>query len=180
VEERKNHNENMKSLRQAERAEMMAVLSPEQQAKLKEEAKNKKKEVREMQRELNQYRKNNITPVLISYRQQLEQKLNLDEKEAIVKARAMQSDFKEKRKTDSEAKMSPEDRKAMQNLLKPVLENHQDFMKNMQEELKTKQEVWEKDLQAIHEKHGQTMKKAPKKRKLEAQLRAMQFLLMNP
>lgn len=179
VEERKKQHETMKSLREAERAEMMEVLSPEQQDKLKELRKEKKKEHRELRQELMQYHRSQVAPVLKTYRQQLEMQLSTEEKQSIEKARTMQSELRKNRKSNPQEELTVEDRKAIQDLLKPVIENHKDFFSSMHKELQPKQEIWEKDLQAIREKHGHTSsaRKAPKH---QAKMKAMQFLLMKP
>lgn len=168
-------------LKKAQKEEIEKVLTAEQKDKLKKYHDARKQDRENLKKDLADYKKKNIEPVLREKRQLLESQLTDLEKKVIadmrIKANAQKDHMKEVRKEleqsgmdDDESvehrrqDMKKQNRQVMKEIhesLKPIAENHESILNNIEQELKPQQEKWKKDMQDIKAKYTELERMRP-------------------
>ncbi len=137
----------------------------------------------EMKKELRQYARMNIVPVMMKYRLEFENELNEDEK-------ALIADLRQKRKTLIKAEIlgieddeSIEKQKVMiaeaKVLLKDIIVKHKSSLEKMALSLKPEREKWEADMDAIKAKYIASYKPGENPNFRNKEKIVVEFILMN-
>ncbi|MFM9944416.1 MAG: hypothetical protein ACKVQB_04215 [Bacteroidia bacterium] len=174
----------LKKLNEERKTRIEQILTPEQQVKWKAIIEKKKAELKnpELKRELKEYKKQNIKPVILEKRKAFENELSSEEKEIIADLRAKREAFLKSAKGENreERKQRGKELKLeAQNALKPIIEKHKLALENIATELQPLQTQWKTDMDAIKAKHISDYKpKGKRKGKNEMQM-VIHFLLMD-
>ena len=181
-----NDRETLKKLNDERKAKIEKILTPEQAEKWKAIIEKKKDEHKnpDLRRELKNYKKENILPLLIEKRKAFENELAAEEKVVIADLRAKREAFlksakdmneEEKNQRGKELKME------VHKILKPIIEKHKPSLVKIGSELKPLQAKWELDMDSIKTKYISDFKsKGHRKGKPKDKMqRVIQFLLMD-
>lgn len=173
----------LKRLNDERKAKIEQVLSPEQAEKWKSIIEKKKAELQnpELKRELKEYKKQNIKPVILEQRKAFETELSGEEKLLIADLRAKHQAFRKSAKdlSDEERNLRIDELKMeSQETLKPIIEKYKSTLEKIRQDLEPSSIQWEKDMDAIKSKYISDYRPNKKqKRKNEMRL-IIRFLLM--
>lgn len=158
----------MRALRQEHRDQVKSHLTESQVATLKQKREEQRDIRKKLKAELREYRKANITPVMIEKRGEFEQKLSAEEKATIEKLRAEKKakieerkalikeekmEMRKKGKSDEFRAKRKEEHKAMRAELKPILDTHKEDLEAIEAEIAPLRATWKKDMEAIKAKY---------------------------
>ena len=176
----------LKKLNEERRTKIEQLLSPEQLEKWKA-IKEKMKADRqnpELRRELRDYQKQNIKPVLIEKRKEFDTELSIEEKQILANLRAKHEAFRKSAKglkNEERMEKSKELRKETLETIKPIIDKHKPALGKLKLELEPSKVKWENDMEAIKAKHISSYKSNYSKRKESKKDMQMviRFLLLN-
>ncbi len=175
----------LKKLNDERKAKIELILTPEQVVKWEAIIEKKKTDniKPELKRELKDYKKQNIKPVIIEKRTTFENELSAEEKLIIADLRAKREAFlKSAKEQNNEERIlrGKELKMEVHKTLKPIIEKHKPTLKKIRLELKPLQIKWEEDMDSIKTKHISDYKSnAHRKGNPKNEMRMIiQFLLM--
>lgn len=152
--------EAMKTLHQKHKADIEAILTPEQIEKMKAAKEAHRADMKEMRGELKKYRDEQITPALKLKRAEFENTLTEEEKATIT---SLRTEFKGERANKDSAhrgskhRMDLEQRKLRKEKIEanlgPIVTAHKAELDRIEADLKPLRETWEADMKQIKEKH---------------------------
>ena len=156
---RKNFKEEQKASKEEMEARVIEILSPEQltrfnELKAKKEEKNTKR--KEAHAAIKEFRDKNIEPYTLAKRMELEEILSIEDKATLNQIRAsMPSDIvegerKRRGRQNKEHRMSKENRES----LKAINKKYADDIEVLQDDIKSKQETWNKELRSIRDTYN--------------------------
>ena len=202
-----NKREAMKELRKKHKEELKALFTDEQQAKfeiIKKEKREEHKAFREANRgkfkevrsQLNSYKNNNITPVILAERQNFDKLLTNDEKARLAQIRTALAEHKAERKATRKGKEGarPQGPRKKHHRRGALSESDRDFVKSLSEKyeselqaisekLQPQKEQWKNDMKEIKDNvMGQEQLKAGKKHHKQDRVGIIKhkFIIMDP
>ncbi len=151
----------MKALRDKHKSDIEAILTPEQNEKLKAAKEAKRADMKEMRSELKKYKEEQVKPTMKLKREEFDQLLSEDEKTTISTLRAEMKEIRANKKAEGDGKPmahDPEQRKLMKEKLEaslaPIVEAHKAELEKVEADLKPLRETWKADMNQIKESHG--------------------------
>jgi len=155
----------MKALRDKHNSDIEAILTPEQNEKLKAAKEAKRADMKEMRSELKKYKDEQIKPTLKLKREEFDKSLTEDEKATISALRTEMKAMRANKKTESDGKpqhRDPEQRKLMKEKLDaslaPIVEAHKAELEKVEADLQPLRDTWKADMEQIKEKHDAACK----------------------
>lgn len=203
-ETREAKREALKAVHEDIKAEIDAVLTPEQIGQLeaiKKERQEKRAQDKEKMKakhkaikaELEAYNNENVTPVLLVQRAKLEDKISEADKATIDELRVFFEAKKQERakmRENGERPARPDQKPAELEIMKALLEKYQDDIKMLMAEIEDQRGQWQEDMKEIKATYAEDtnrnqVRKARKKqqkprRKRADQPKAAYFLLLDP
>lgn len=195
----------IRKLRKEKQEKLKEVLTKEQLEKLETIKKENKKKKTELRKEIRQYQKEVMLPVLKAQRMEFDKLLTNEEKKVIedlrIRQREMHKQSREIRKTGKEAdnkdqnkkgrhemmkKRNEQFRKDCKNQLTPIIESHAADLKKVESNLEPQRNEWEAQLKLIRTKHlGESPEtenhpKTEKHKQRKEEQMNIRFLLLDP
>lgn len=176
----------IKLLNEERKSKIEQLLTPEQFEKWKA-IKDKLKADRqnpELRRELRNYQKQNIRPIILEKRKAFDSELSSEEKLIIAELRAKREAFAKSAKGLSKEERMMRGKalkKEAKEALKPIVEKHKPSLERINKELESSKIKWREDIDAIKAKHISSFKpNDERKAKPNHNMHmALRFLLMN-
>lgn len=164
-------------------------LSIEQQRKLDSAIERRKKDLQNpnLKREIWEYTKQNIYPILLKYRLNFDEELSESEKQTIEilieNRKKLRKEYAQSQIDDSEIedlsdKMKEFNNEARTELI-PIFLNHKNSIEKIVEDLTPYRQKWEKDISEIKAKYIEDYKPPQKKSQKIREKNIMDFLLLN-
>lgn len=173
----------IKIIKQKQFERFQESLSPEQKQNFDSIIRDRKKEVKnpEMQKEIRQYTRSEVYPVLLEYRAKFEEELSVSEKAIIQKLRDQRKDIiraellgqpqdKEDEKTLLEAR----------NELQSIIINHKISLEKIVLDLQPRRDKWNADIDAIKQKYIADYSPRNNRNAQQKEKNLLEFLLLNP
>lgn len=174
-------------LRKKKAEKFRESLTEEQQHKLDSAIERRKKDLQnpELKREIWQYTKQNILPVLYKHRLEFDEELDENEKEIIEQLIAKRKEFRSEylnsqidEETDKNAKHKEFYIESRKELL-PIYINHKASIENIIEQLAPYRQTWEKDINDIKSKYIENFVPPTRKSQKVKEKSIIDFLLIN-